>query len=73
MSKGLEALKFLRRNYCVLKSERENACDTIEKELKALDDLIVLWKIGKLLFTIEPNDNIDWKTIREVFNEGIEL
>ena len=36
MSKGLEALEFLRRNYCVLKSERKNACDIIEKELKAL-------------------------------------
>ena len=39
MSKGLETLKFLRRNYCILKSERERACDTIEKELKAFDIL----------------------------------
>ena len=37
MSKGLDALKFLRRNYYILKSERERACDTIENELKALE------------------------------------
>lgn len=40
MSKGLEALKFLRRNYCILKRERESACNIIEKELKALEILI---------------------------------
>lgn len=34
MSKGLGQLQFLRRNYCVLKRERECACDIIEKELK---------------------------------------
>ena len=37
MSKGLEQLKILRRNYCVLKREREYACDVIEKELKAFN------------------------------------
>ena len=35
--KGLDQLKFLRRNYCILKRERECACDIIEKELKALE------------------------------------
>ena len=35
--KGLGQLQFLRRNYCILKRERECACDIIEKELKALN------------------------------------
>lgn len=34
MTKGLQQLEILRRNYCVLKREREYACDTIEQELK---------------------------------------
>ena len=67
MSKGLEALKFLRRNYCILKREREWACDTIEKELIALD--IIKKRISPLgRMSFMPMSQEEYEILKEVLS-----
>ena len=55
MLKGLGQLQFLKRNYCILKRERECACDIIEKELKALEII----KNKNVLLSLIKYNNLD--------------
>lgn len=65
MSEALGQLAFLRRNYCVLKREREYACDVIEAELKAF---AILNK--HLHFEMAVDDNVGCLFTR-LFNDNI--